>query len=44
MSVEYIIMKQHQVYSIKDTDQFNAKDYSAVTDEVAIIVKLAMQF
>ena len=32
-------MKQHQVYSIKDTDQFNAKDYSAVTDEVAIIVK-----
>ena len=27
------------MYSIKDTDKFNAKDYSAVTDEVAIIVK-----
>ena len=32
-------MKQHQVYSIGDTDQFNAKDYSTLTDEVAFIVK-----
>src|SRR4051794_17445696 len=32
-------MKQHKMYSIKDTDQFNAKNYSAVTDEVATIVK-----
>ena len=32
-------MKQHQVYSIEITDQFNAKDYIMVKDEVAFIVK-----
>src|SRR5206468_10788901 len=32
-------MKQHKEYSIKDTDQFNAKDYSMIADEVAFIVK-----
>ena len=32
-------MKQHKEYSIKDTDQFNAKDYSMIANEVAFIVK-----
>ena len=32
-------MKQHKVYSINDTDQFNAKDYSMITEEVAFIIK-----
>jgi hypothetical protein len=32
-------MKQHKEYSIKDTDQFNAKDYSIIANEVAFIVK-----
>ena len=27
------------VYSIKDTDQFNAKDYTMITDEVVFIIK-----
>ncbi len=27
------------MYGIKNTDQFNAKNYTAVTDEVATIVK-----
>jgi hypothetical protein len=33
------MMKQHQVYSITDTDQFNARDYSTIADEAAFIVK-----
>lgn len=32
-------MKQHQLYSINDTDQFNANNYSTITDEMAFIVK-----
>jgi len=32
-------MKQHQVYIINDADQFDARDYSMITDEVASIVK-----
>jgi hypothetical protein len=39
VSVKYIVMKQHKEYSIKDTDQFNARDYSMIADEVAFIVK-----
>ena len=30
-------MKQHQVYNIEDTDQFDVKNYSQVTDEVDFI-------
>jgi hypothetical protein len=32
-------MKEHKMYSINDTDQFNAMNYAAVTEEVATIVK-----
>ncbi len=32
-------MEQHQVYSIENSDQFNAKDYLMVKDEVAFILK-----
>lgn len=32
-------MKQHQVYSINDTDRFIANNYSTITDEIAFIVK-----
>jgi len=35
-------MEQHKVYSVKDADQFNAVDYSAVSDEVSTIVKQTM--
>jgi hypothetical protein len=33
------MMKQQQVYSITDADQFDARYYSTVTDEVAFIIK-----
>jgi len=32
-------MKQHQVYSINDTEAFDAKDYTALTAEIDFIVK-----
>ena len=32
-------MIQHQVYSINDPDQFNANNYSTITDEIAFIAK-----
>ncbi|TKK64195.1 hypothetical protein FC093_23100 [Ilyomonas limi] len=33
------MMKQYQVYSINDADQFDANDYLTITDEVAFILK-----
>lgn len=32
-------MQQHHIYNIIDTDQFNANNYSNITDEIAFIVK-----